>query len=199
MEVMNRLVHFFFSSRRRHTRLQGDWSSDVCSPISADCTTNKKQIQVFNMWPTTYRKTRRFPYLHISWAFPNSERQTWAGRWEEKVFHVLLWFRSNPLLLGGCHFFASISDDEFNLKSIDKSIILRVYFWVICIAITDLCQTEGCRRENDLQCTQCERFLCYRYVFWLRQNRDVMTAFSLTSVCDHQTPQLKEYSLTHLQ
>src|SRR5256885_1418240 len=23
--------HFFFSSRRRHTRLQGDWSSDVCS------------------------------------------------------------------------------------------------------------------------------------------------------------------------
>src|SRR5256885_17159109 len=25
------LVAFFFSSRRRHTRLQGDWSSDVCS------------------------------------------------------------------------------------------------------------------------------------------------------------------------
>src|SRR5256885_4044818 len=36
---------FFFSSRRRHTRLQGDWSSDVCSsdlnvfdaaPVAAD-------------------------------------------------------------------------------------------------------------------------------------------------------------------
>src|SRR5215467_734809 len=25
------VVDFFFSSRRRHTRLQGDWSSDVCS------------------------------------------------------------------------------------------------------------------------------------------------------------------------
>src|SRR5256885_12170767 len=25
------LAMFFFSSRRRHTRLQGDWSSDVCS------------------------------------------------------------------------------------------------------------------------------------------------------------------------
>src|SRR5256885_9904605 len=25
------LQRFFFSSRRRHTRLQGDWSSDVCS------------------------------------------------------------------------------------------------------------------------------------------------------------------------
>src|SRR2546426_6904241 len=31
---MNRyynIMFFFFSSRRRHTRLQGDWSSDVCS------------------------------------------------------------------------------------------------------------------------------------------------------------------------
>src|SRR2546426_2976371 len=26
-----RMIVFFFSSRRRHTRLQGDWSSDVCS------------------------------------------------------------------------------------------------------------------------------------------------------------------------
>src|SRR5256885_4303001 len=29
-------VIFFFSSRRRHTRLQGDWSSDVCSSDLAD-------------------------------------------------------------------------------------------------------------------------------------------------------------------
>src|SRR5688500_20035784 len=28
---MHRTLFFFFSSRRRHTRLQGDWSSDVCS------------------------------------------------------------------------------------------------------------------------------------------------------------------------
>src|SRR5256885_11542113 len=28
---MCHLFFFFFSSRRRHTRLQGDWSSDVCS------------------------------------------------------------------------------------------------------------------------------------------------------------------------
>src|SRR6266850_3441329 len=28
---MRMTVFFFFSSRRRHTRLQGDWSSDVCS------------------------------------------------------------------------------------------------------------------------------------------------------------------------
>src|SRR6266487_4259654 len=29
-------VLFFFSSRRRHTRWTGDWSSDVCSPILID-------------------------------------------------------------------------------------------------------------------------------------------------------------------
>src|SRR5256885_18208 len=29
--AIGRLSLFFFSSRRRHTRLQGDWSSDVCS------------------------------------------------------------------------------------------------------------------------------------------------------------------------
>src|SRR6266850_3930805 len=28
---MRIMIFFFFSSRRRHTRLQGDWSSDVCS------------------------------------------------------------------------------------------------------------------------------------------------------------------------
>src|SRR5256885_12435436 len=31
MPIDTRLYVFFFSSRRRHTRLQGDWSSDVCS------------------------------------------------------------------------------------------------------------------------------------------------------------------------
>src|SRR5256885_3779613 len=30
-EVQSLSFFFFFSSRRRHTRLQGDWSSDVCS------------------------------------------------------------------------------------------------------------------------------------------------------------------------
>src|SRR5256885_9014297 len=32
------VLGFFFSSRRRHTRLQGDWSSDVCSSdLSPKC------------------------------------------------------------------------------------------------------------------------------------------------------------------
>ena len=31
LHAWNVFCIFFFSSRRRHTRLQGDWSSDVCS------------------------------------------------------------------------------------------------------------------------------------------------------------------------
>src|ERR1039457_6249855 len=31
MNVKKSALPFFFSSRRRHTRLQADWSSDVCS------------------------------------------------------------------------------------------------------------------------------------------------------------------------
>src|SRR5256885_12614090 len=31
MAARMKRLSFFFSSRRRHTRLQGDWSSDVCS------------------------------------------------------------------------------------------------------------------------------------------------------------------------
>src|SRR5256885_3926271 len=37
---------FFFSSRRRHTRLQGDWSSDVCSSDLAYGDFELKEIPV---------------------------------------------------------------------------------------------------------------------------------------------------------
>src|SRR5688500_20048799 len=35
------LFFVFFSSRRRHTRLQGDWSSDVCSSDLMNATTEE--------------------------------------------------------------------------------------------------------------------------------------------------------------
>src|SRR5205807_7614469 len=44
------VVFFFFSSRRRHTRLQGDWSSDVCSsdlpPIALGATSRARSAVV---------------------------------------------------------------------------------------------------------------------------------------------------------
>src|SRR5256885_5142298 len=39
-------VFFFFSSRRRHTRLQGDWSSDVCSSDLDLCRLIKEWVVV---------------------------------------------------------------------------------------------------------------------------------------------------------
>src|SRR5256885_14758921 len=36
------IFFFFFSSRRRHTRLQGDWSSDVCSSDLVGCAISGK-------------------------------------------------------------------------------------------------------------------------------------------------------------
>src|SRR5688500_20187663 len=39
---------FFFSSRRRHTRLQGDWSSDVCSsdlPATSEASLRQDQLE----------------------------------------------------------------------------------------------------------------------------------------------------------
>src|SRR5256885_3478300 len=40
---LSRSCFFFFSSRRRHTRLQGDWSSDVCS---SDLRTNTLTLKL---------------------------------------------------------------------------------------------------------------------------------------------------------
>src|ERR1017187_2448386 len=37
------LVVFFFSSRRRHTRYIGDWSSDVCSSDLWNCVREKTE------------------------------------------------------------------------------------------------------------------------------------------------------------
>src|SRR3989454_12812871 len=39
---------FFFSSRRRHTRLQGDWSSDVCS---SDLDPKMVELSMYNALP----------------------------------------------------------------------------------------------------------------------------------------------------
>src|SRR5256885_7580068 len=41
-------VIFFFSSRRRHTRLQGDWSSDVCSSDLSGGTLENLSRNVFS-------------------------------------------------------------------------------------------------------------------------------------------------------
>src|ERR1022692_2936140 len=46
---------FFFSSRRRHRRLQGDWSSDVCSSDLETCRFQQSLCPVWAPRPDTSR------------------------------------------------------------------------------------------------------------------------------------------------
>src|SRR2546426_8387319 len=61
--VLSSFSFFFFSSRRRHTRLQGDWSSDVCSsdliPRCPSCSLQKRGHT--SHW--TRSSSRRCQYL----------------------------------------------------------------------------------------------------------------------------------------
>src|SRR5215211_6683035 len=60
---------FFFSSRRRHTRSLGDWSSDVCSsdlrPVRAsctcDCSTPSSARRPSELWPRSCRPSTSSP------------------------------------------------------------------------------------------------------------------------------------------
>src|SRR5256885_11121268 len=78
---------FFFSSRRRHTRLQGDWSSDVCS---SDLPAEHNSAIRFQ------GQTRRLSRLHLTrrvgfiikamtwntlWRPRTSERHRLPGQW----------------------------------------------------------------------------------------------------------------------
>src|SRR6266850_6550852 len=58
------LCFFFFSSRRRHTRLQGDWSSDVCSSdLALDLPLSLRRSNVDSaplMMPITVRNAQSF-------------------------------------------------------------------------------------------------------------------------------------------
>src|SRR5256885_2938375 len=61
---------FFFSSRRRHTRLQGDWSSDVCS--SDLCSGDSRATS----WGAPEEVARLSP-LQASASYLDHVRQAW--------------------------------------------------------------------------------------------------------------------------
>src|SRR5256885_3821649 len=61
-------LFFFFSSRRRHTRLQGDWSSDVCSSDLEFQASQRKLLAFVDR------------YLKIGDAFVRILRTVFVGR-----------------------------------------------------------------------------------------------------------------------
>src|SRR6266446_8676313 len=76
------MCFFFFSSRRRHTRLQGDWSSDVCS---SDLTTAPpgKEVRVTGIGELLVTE-RRAGWER--WYGPVA-----AARWGSAFWHALAW------------------------------------------------------------------------------------------------------------
>src|ERR1022692_795044 len=55
------VAFFFFSSRRRHTRLQGDWSSDVCSSdLGAPCCASAHACAAVPAFPLRTAGTRAY-------------------------------------------------------------------------------------------------------------------------------------------
>src|SRR5256885_11065482 len=66
---------FFFSSRRRHTRLQGDWSSDVCS--------SDLQLRFNDARPVDQLRG----YLWVIWCLGQEKKST--ATWIHRVMRVL--------------------------------------------------------------------------------------------------------------
>src|SRR5688500_20352088 len=87
-------LFFFFSSRRRHTRLQGDWSSDVCSSDLSkpapdhEHGSHPPEIPSSASAPTTDRRPSG-PRPSWSSSQPRSEERRvgkeWRSRWSRYV------------------------------------------------------------------------------------------------------------------
>src|SRR3989454_11670560 len=66
-------LFFFFSSRRRHTRLQGDWSSDVCSSDLLELGRRQLAQGARGITVSTLFEAQAFAgggFTDLTWAFP---------------------------------------------------------------------------------------------------------------------------------
>src|SRR5256885_11741516 len=93
---------FFFSSRRRHTRLQGDWSSDVCSSDLGEAI--EKTLTGSILWVTfqptiiklaavyaalgLFHYALRHRFLTISFHPEEAERLGWRIKWWDFLFYL---------------------------------------------------------------------------------------------------------------
>src|SRR5688500_20267356 len=89
---MRRQAIFFFSSRRRHTRLQGDWSSDVCSSdlgaTALDCE------NTINRPNSTNTITIGSSQYFFSW------RRNWMNSDSTRLFAMTSFLRSEERRVG---------------------------------------------------------------------------------------------------
>src|SRR5688500_20222944 len=92
---------FFFSSRRRHTRLQGDWSSDVCSSDLWLRRGWRRISPTDPAIPAFARSEERRVGKECSsrwWRNQSEKKSGWYG-WRQRVEHVV---RMGGGTAGGC-------------------------------------------------------------------------------------------------
>src|SRR5256885_4307111 len=77
---------FFFSSRRRHTRLQGDWSSDVCSS---------------DLWVATPRPWPAACAWAMSRRTPTDRKSTRLNSSHLVISYAVFCLKKKKTLLGG--------------------------------------------------------------------------------------------------
>src|SRR5688500_18877502 len=116
----------FFSSRRRHTRLQGDWSSDVCSSdLFSECHElfgdPNRGREAADLTVQTMRRARK---TAITLAFDTqSSRADAIPRELNACFAVKSW-RSNDGFLGDGSFQAGIRATELRTsKDVGTSVL----------------------------------------------------------------------------
>src|SRR5688500_319925 len=93
MRILFTFLFFFFSSRRRHTRLQGDWSSDVCSSDLGAIVANGTDVPVERIDPmasfhaTVTRKTKDGSIFYGDQTMTRAQAlksYTWNGAYAAK-------------------------------------------------------------------------------------------------------------------
>src|SRR5256885_10080237 len=89
LRILRALCFFFFSSRRRHTRLQGDWSSDVCSSDLSYAVTDRFSLGltvpfVDGMQSRMYADSARHAVTALGLGDVSLIGSTWLLRSEER-------------------------------------------------------------------------------------------------------------------
>src|SRR5689334_24538931 len=83
------MIFFFFSSRRRHTRWNCDWSSDVCSsdllpPVRDDLTEAEHFLYLINGQPPSKEASDTLDVAFVLHADHGMNASTFSARSEER-------------------------------------------------------------------------------------------------------------------